>query len=75
MVVELFVGNTIQMYDRGDYYEIPRPDALELIYNVHPVFKGYRDEDYMGLRLHIPKQQEPMLFPKIVSKGYKIKID
>ena len=75
MVVELFVANTIQMHDMGEYYEIARPDALELIYSVHPVFKGFRDEDYLGLRLHIPKVQEPRLFPMIVSKGYKIKID
>lgn len=74
MEVQLFVGNTLTFYDKGEYYEIPRADALTLIYNVAPIFRKLRDDKYLGLRLLMPKKKADIYFPIIVAKGYMVKV-
>jgi hypothetical protein len=74
MVVDLFVGSTLTFYDKGEYYEIPRADALTLIYSVAPIFRKLRDDKYLGLRLLMPKNLFDVYSPIIVKRGYKIQI-
>lgn len=74
MEVSLFVGTTLTFYDKGEYYEIPRADALTLIYSIAPIFRKLRDDKYLGLRLLMPKRDLDIYSPIIVKKGYKIQI-
>lgn len=74
MEVSLFVGNTLTFYDKGEYFEIPRADALTLIYNVAPIFRKLQDNKYLGLRLLMPKKDACIYFPIIVRKGFMIKV-
>lgn len=74
MEVQLFVGSTLTFYDKGEYFEIPRPDALTLIFNVAPIFRKLQDQRYLGLRLLMPKDDSYKYFPLIVRHGYKIQI-
>lgn len=73
-MVSLIMDIQLTFHDKGDYYEISRPEALTLIYNVAPIFRKLRDEKYLGLRLIMPKADECIYFPIIVRKGYKIRI-
>lgn len=74
MVIPLFVGSTLTFYDKGEHFEIPRPEALTLICSVAPIFRKLRDEKYLGLRLLMPKKDSCIYFPIIVRKGYKIQV-
>lgn len=74
MMVNLFVGSTLTFYDKGEFYEIPHADAQTLICSVAPIFRNLRDNNYLGLRLLMPKKDSDKYFPIIVRKGFKVKI-
>lgn len=62
------------MSDCGDFYEVNRANAIRLVNEVSDYFRQFRDPDYLGYRLRLPKKLDYIYFAKIVAKGYKCKI-
>lgn len=65
---------TVEMTDCGDFYEVNRANAIRLVNEVSDYFRQFRDPDYLGYRLRLPKKLDFIYFAKIVARGYKCKI-
>lgn len=66
---------TVEMTDCGDFYEVNRANAIRLVNEVSDYFRQFRDPDYLGYKLRLPKKLDFIYFAKIVAKGYKCKIN